>query len=96
VTSERPHLLRRSTATATAAVVKRRRYARLEARELALDRLVDVLESTPDVPSDMRVHEHGGQVNEHVHVAHAVHPGDRAERAPQVTVNGEQSRVKRD
>lgn len=96
VTGECPHLLRRSTATATAAVVERRRCARLEARELALDRRVDVLESTPDVPSDMRAHEHGGQINEHVHVAHEVHPGGRAERAPQVTVGGEQSRVKRD
>lgn len=96
VTGERPHPLRGSTAAATVAVVERRRRARLEARELALDRRVDVLEPAPDVPSDQRVHEHGGQVDEHVHVAHTIHPGGRAERVPQVTIHGEQSRVERD
>jgi len=78
------------------AVVERRRRVRLETRELALDRGVDVLEPAPDVPSDLRVHEHGGKVDGHVHVAHPVHPGGRAERVPQVTVDGEQSRVERD
>jgi len=96
VAAERPHPLWGSTTADTASVVKLRRRVCLETRQLALDRRVDVLKPAPDVPSDLRVHEHGGQVDEHVHVAHAIHPGGRAEQVPQITVGGEQSRVERD
>lgn len=75
---ERPHPLRGSTATAMAAVVHLRRCVCLEARELTFDNRIDVLKPASDVPSDLRVHEHGGQVDKHVNVAHFVHPGGRA------------------
>jgi len=93
---ERPHALREPTAIATAVAIGRRRHVSLDTYELVLDRNVDVFEPATDAPCDLRVHEHGGQVDGHVHVAHAVHPGGRAERVPQVTVNGEQGRVERD
>jgi len=91
VAGKRPDVPRGPTAAAMTAVVNP-----TKARELALDRRVDVLEPVTDVPSDLRVHEHDGQVDEHVHVAHVVHPTDGAERVPQVTVDGEQGHVERD
>lgn len=78
--------------TVIAAIGRRR----LDAHELVLDRSVDVFEPAPDVPSDLCVHEHSGQVDGRVHVAHAVRPRGRAERVPRVTVNDEQGDMERD
>lgn len=92
VAGKRPRTLQRPTATAADGG---RRRVRLEARELALDRRIDGFEPAADVPGDLRVHEHGGQVYSHVHVAHEVHPAGRTDVVPRVTVYGEQCHVER-